>query len=334
MRKLIFKLITALLLGAAFTQSSPAETVRLAVGGKPVIFYLPLTVTERLGYFKDEGLDVEISDFAGGSRALQSLIGGSADVVTGAFDHTIQMAIKNQPIVATVQLGRYPGYVLAVTGAKMQTYKSPQDLKGAKIGITAPGSGTHFMVLQYMAQNGLKPEDASFIGIGATATAEAAVKKGEVDAIVNVDPTISMLQSQGLIKVVADTRTPQGTQAVYGGPYPAAVLYAKADYVAKNPATVQKLANAFVRGLKWIQAHSPEEIAAVMPPEYALGDKDLYVKSIAASKPMFSTDGRIGRDGAEIAYKVLRQFDPQLRGGTIDLDKTFDNSFVDRSNRQ
>src|SRR5581483_2108223 len=298
------------------------------------IFYLPLTVTERLGYFKQEGLDVEISDFAGGARALQSLIGGSADVVTGAFEHTIQMAIKNQPIVATVQLGRYPGYVLAVTGAKMQTYKSPQDLKGLKIGITAPGSGTHFMVLHYMRENGLKAEDASFIGIGAAATAVAAVQKGEVDAIVNVDPTISMLEQQKLIKVVANTRTPQGTQAVYGGPYPAAVLYARADYVAKNPDTVQKLANAFVRGLKWIQAHSPEEIAAVMPPEYALGDKDLYVKSIAASKPMFSADGRIGRDGAEIAYKVLKEFDPQLRSGTVDLDKTFDNEFVDRSNKR
>ncbi len=272
MRKFCFNLVAVLLLCFAFTHASPAQTVRLAVGGKPVIFYLPLTVTERLGYFKQEGLDVEISDFAGGARALQSLIGGSADVVTGAFDHTIQMAIKNQPIVATVQLGRYPGYVLAVTGEKMQTYKSPQDLKGMKIGITAPGSGTHFMVLHYMAENGLKAEDVSFIGIGAAATAVATVEQGAVDAIVNVDPTISMLEQRKLIKVAADTRTPEGTQAVYGGPYPAAVLYARADYIAANPATMQKLANALVRGLKWIQAHSPEEIAAVMPQEYALGD--------------------------------------------------------------
>jgi sulfonate transport system substrate-binding protein len=330
-RTFSFKSIAALLFGLAATQIAPAETVRLAVGGKPVIFYLPLTVTERLGYFKQEGLDVEISDFAGGARALQSLIGGSADVVTGAFDHTIQMAIKNQPIVATVQLGRYPGYVLAVTGATMHTYKSPQDLKGLKIGITAPGSGTHFMVLHYMRENGLKAEDVSFIGIGAAATAVAAVQKGEVDAIVNVDPTISMLEQQKLIKVVADTRTPQGTQAVYGGPYPAAVLYARADYIAKHPATMQKLANAFVRGLKWIQEHSPEEIAKVMPEEYALGDKPLYLRSIAASKPMFSADGRIGRDGAEIAYKVLKEFDPQLRSGTVDLDKTFDNEFVEKA---
>ena len=113
--------------------------VRLAVGGKLALFYLPLTVTERLGYFRDAGLEVEISDFPGGARALQALIGGSADVVTGAYDHTIQMQAKNQPIVAVVQLGDFPGNVLAVLTGKAQGYRSPADLKGMKIGVTAPG---------------------------------------------------------------------------------------------------------------------------------------------------------------------------------------------------
>ena len=332
MNKFCSKVIAAAAVALLGIAAASAQTVRLAVGGKPVIFYLPLTIAERLDYFRDEGLDVEISDLAGGSRALQSLMGGSADVVAGAFDHTIQMLSKQQSVVAVVQLGRYPGYVLGIAGPKMQTYGGPPDLKGMKIGVSAPGSGTHFMVLQYMIENGLKADDASFIGIGVSTTAVAAVKNGSVDAIVNVDPTMSMLQSLGLIKVVADTRTPEGTQAVYGGPYPAAVLYAKVDYISKNPAVMQKLVNAFVRTLKWIEAHSPEEIAAVLPPEYALGDKDLYVKSIAASKPMFSTDGRIPRAGADIALKVLKQFDPQIREAAVDVGKTFDNSFVERSN--
>jgi sulfonate transport system substrate-binding protein len=175
--RIFLTIITATALAIVCAAPASAQTVRLAVGGKPVIFYLPLTVAERLGYFKDEGLDVEISDFAGGSRALQSLMGGSADVVTGAFDHTIQMLAKQQPVVALVQLGRYPGYVLGVAGPKMQTYKGPRDLKGMKIGVTAPGSGTHFMALQYMIENGLKADDASFIGVGASSTAVAAVKR-------------------------------------------------------------------------------------------------------------------------------------------------------------
>ena len=64
--------------------------VQIAVGGKPLIYYLPLSIAEARGYFKDEGLDVSIADFAGG-KALQAVVGGSADVVSGAFEHTLAM---------------------------------------------------------------------------------------------------------------------------------------------------------------------------------------------------------------------------------------------------
>ena len=327
-------LVTLLLCLAAPArgQESRPETpnVRLAVGGKPALFYLPLTVTERLGYFKNEGLDVEISDFPGGGRALQALIGGSADVVAGSFDHTIQMQAKNQPVVAVVQLGRLPGYVLGVLASKAGAYRDPQDLKGMKIAITAPGSSTHFMVQYLMARHQLKPDDAAFIGVGTGPSAIAAARRGEIDAIVNVDPVIAVLESQGLIRVVADTRTPEGTRAVFGGPYPAAVLYATAAFVEKNPRTVQALVNAFVRGLKWIQGQSPEEIARVMPEDYALGDRALYVRSIRNSLPTYSPDGRFTREGAEVAYQVLRAFDPDFGRAAIDLAKTYTDAFVDK----
>jgi NitT/TauT family transport system substrate-binding protein len=310
-------------------QERPEVTkVRLAVGGKPALFYLPLTVVERLGLFRQQGLEVEISDFAGGARALQAMVGGSADVVTGAFDHTIQMQAKNRSVVGVVQLGRFPGYVVGVLAAKAQGYRDAKDLKGMKIGITAPGSSSHFMVQYLMMRNGLKPDDASFISVGATASAVAAVRRGEIDAIVNVDPVIALLESQKLIKVVADTRTEDGTRAIYGGIYPAAALYAPSAFIEKNPRTMQALANAFVRGLKWIAGHSADEIAAVMPEDYALGDKALYIQSIKNSLPMYSPDGRFSREGAEVAYKVLKEFDPEVGGARIDITATYTDTFV------
>ena len=310
-------------------QDKPEITkVRLAVGGKPALFYLPLTVVERLGLFREYGLEVEISDFAGGARALQALIGGSADVVTGSFDHTIQMQAKGQPVVGVVQLGRYPGYVLGVLAAKAQGYGGPKDLKGMKIGITAPGSGTHFMAQYVMVQDGLKRDDASFVGVGAAASAVAAVRRGEIDAIVNVDPMIALLESQKLIKVVADTRTEAGTRQVFGGIYPAATLYASSAFIEKNPRTMQALANAFVRGLKWMAGHSADEVAAIMPEEYALGDKALYIQSIKNSLPMYSPDGRFSREGAEVAYKVLKEFDTEVGAARIDVTATYTDAFV------
>jgi NitT/TauT family transport system substrate-binding protein len=318
----------------AVAQDKPELTkVRLAVGGQAALYYLPLVVTQRLGLLRDAGLDVDISDFAGGSRALQALVGGSADVVTGAFDHTIQMQAKNQPVVALVELGQFPGFVLALLNTKAAAYRSPADLKGMKIGVTAPGSSTHFMALQLMAKSGLKPDDASFLGVGATTTAVAAVKRGEIDAIVNTDPAVALLQREGLIKIVADTRTRDGTREVYGGIYPAAVMYATPAFIDKNPRTVQALVNAFVRGLAFMQSHSAEEIAAVVPEDYALGDKPLYIQAIKNSLPMYSPDGRFAREGAETAYNVLKAFDPDVRNAKIDLAATYTNQFVEKAPR-
>ncbi|MBX9824398.1 MAG: ABC transporter substrate-binding protein [Xanthobacteraceae bacterium] len=319
-----------LALAAAGTAASAQTKVRLAVGGQTALFYLPLTVTDRQGYFKDEGLDVAISDLAGGARALQALMGGSADVVTGSFDHTIQMHAKHQPLTAVVQLGRFPGFVLALVGPKAASYRGPADLKGMKIGVTAPGSSTHFMVLHMMAQAGLKPDDASYLSVGAGQTAIAAARRGEIDALVSVDPVINLLDSEKAIRIVADTRTIEGTRQVYGGLYPAAVLYLPPAYAQRNPATVQSLTNAFVRGLKWIASHPAEEIAKVMPPEHALGNMGLFVRSIRSSVPMYSPDGRLTADSAETALKVLREFDTNVRDAKIDLAATYTNAFIDK----
>jgi NitT/TauT family transport system substrate-binding protein len=322
----------AVAMPGAQAQKPETTKVRLAVGGKSSLYYLPLTVTERLGYFKEAGLDVEISDFAGGAKSLQALIGGSADVVTGSFDHTIQMQAKNQSITALVQLGRFPGFALALRKDKAANYTGPKDLKGMKIGVTAPGSSTHFMVLYMMTQAGLKPDDAVFIGTGSGGTVVAAVQHGEVDGISNADPMITKLDRDGLIKIVADTRTLEGTTKVYGGPYPAGVLYAPAAFIEKNPNTVQALVTAFVRGLKWVKAHNAEDIAKMMPEEYALGDKAVFVQAIAANHDAYSPDGRFTKEAAETAYKVLKAFDTSVAGAKIDLDKTYTDTFVAKAN--
>ena len=261
-------------------------------------------------------------------RALQALIGGSADVVTGAFDHTIQMQAKNQPLVAVVQLGQFPGFVLALRPSV--NYSGPADLKGKKIGITAPGSSTHFMVLHMMVAAGLKPEDASFIGVGAGASAVAAIKRGDIDALVSVDPVINLLLSENAIKIAADARTPEGTRGIYGGLYPAAVMYLTPAYAQNNPKTVQSLVNAFVRGLRWIAASSAEDIAKAMPPEHALGNPDNFIRSIRSSKPMYSPDGRFSRDSAQTAYNVLREFDPDVKRATIDVTKAYTDVYLDK----
>jgi NitT/TauT family transport system substrate-binding protein len=210
---------------SAFAQGAPEKPkVTLGVGGKALLYYLPLTVAERKGYFKDESLEVEINDFGGGARSLQALIGGSVDVVTGAYEHTIRMQAKGQDVRAVTELGRFPAIVIAVKKEKAGQVKSAADFRGLKIGVTAPGSSTALTAQYAMVKAGLKPSDAAIIGVGAGAGAVAAVKKGEIDVISHLDPVIAKLESDGDIEVLIDTRTEAGTRALVGGSNPAATL--------------------------------------------------------------------------------------------------------------
>ena len=151
-------------IGRAQAVEKPKLTI--AVGGKNLLYYLPLTVAEVRGYLKDEGLDVTIADFAGGSRALQALIGGSADIVSGAFEHTINMQVKGQRLRAFVLQGRAPQIVLGINPKTMPNFKTVADLKGKKLGVTAPGSSTNVLANFVLAKVGLKPGDVSIIGVG------------------------------------------------------------------------------------------------------------------------------------------------------------------------
>ncbi len=318
--------------GKLFAQTLEKPRVSIAVGGKNLFYYLPLTIAEQLGYFKDEGLQVEISDFAGGAKALQALVGGSADVVSGAYEHTINMQAKGQPIVAFVLQGRAPQIVLAASNKTMPNYKSIADLKGRKIGVTAPGSSTNMMANFVLAKGGLKPTDASFIGVGTSAGALSALRSGQIDAIANLDPVITMLQQKNEIKVIADTRTLKDTNAVFGGPMPAATLYANEAFLKKNPNTAQALANAMVRALKWLQKAGPSDIIKVVPESYLLGDRALYIDAFLKVREAISPDGVIPDAGPKTALKTLQAFEPQLAGKNIDLSKTYTNEFAKKAN--
>ena len=316
---------------SAFAQALEKKEVKLGVGGKALLYYLPLTIAERKGFFKEQGLDVEISDFAGGAKSLQALIGGSADVVTGAYEHTIRMQAKGQDIRAVIELGRFPGIAVGIRKDKAASYKSPADLKGMKIGVTAPGSSTNLLVNFLLAQAGLPPDAASFIGVGSAASAVAAIKRGELDAISHLEPVLSMLEKEGDIKVVVDTRTEEGTRALFGGSNPAAVLYLKKDFIDRNPNTTQALVNALYKALKWIEKASPEEIAAAVPEEFTLGDKSLYTLAVKNSKPTYSITGLVAADGMKSTNDMLVKFDNELKGTSVDLSKTFDDRFAKKA---
>ena len=336
LRSLLFAIATAVCCAVPFAAQAQGKIekpkVSLAVGGKASFYYLPLTIAERLGYFKDEGLDVEISDFDGGSKALQAVVGGSADVVSGAWENTIDQQPKGLQLQGFALQGRYPMIVVAIAKSKAANYKSPKDLKGMKIGVSAPGSSTNRVVLHLLAKDGLKGEDVAIIGVGTSSGVIAALTSGQVDAVSNLDPAMAMLESMNAVTIIADTRTAKGTEAVFGtADMPAAALYAPISFIQKNPNTVQALTNAMVRALLWLQKATPEQVVATVPPEYLLGNKDAYLASYMKLKDAYSPDGMFTDAGAQNTLKYLAAFNPAIKPAEIKLGQTFDNSYAQKA---
>ncbi len=302
--------------------------VAIAVGGKAAFYYLPLTIAEQLGYFKAEGLEVEISDFAGGSRALQAVVGGSADVVSGAFEHTINLQSKGQKFQAFVLQGRAPQISVGISPKTMPDYKTVADLRGKKIGVSAPGSSTNMVANLILSRAGIKQGDVSFVGVGTAAGALAAFRSGQIDAMSNTDPVMTMLEQKGEIRIIADTRTLKGTVDVFGGSMPAGCLYAPVEFLQKNPGTVQALANAIVRSLKWLQTAGPSDIVKTVPEAYLLGDRALYLAAFDKVREAISQDGVLSDDGARTALRTLASFDTTIKADKIDLSMTYTNTFA------
>ncbi len=318
----------ALMSGAALAQMK----VTVAIGGAACLCYLPTVLAKQLGEYEKAGVNVEMVDFKGGSQALTAVLGGSADVVSGYFDHCVNLAAKNQHMQAFVVYDRYPGLALVVGPKQTATIKSVKDLDGKRIGVSAPGSSTDYFVKFLLKKNGVDPNNVGIIGIGLGATAIAAMEQGSVDAAVMLDPAVTLLQGKNKdLRILSDTRTQKDTIDVFGGEYPGGALYTRADWITKHPKETQALTNAIVNTLKWIHSHTPEEIMAKMPEELVGADKALYLAALKNTIPMYSNTGKMDPKGAQAVLAVFSQSSPDVAKANIDLSKTYTNKFVDQA---
>jgi NitT/TauT family transport system substrate-binding protein len=228
-----------------------------------------------------------------------------------------------------VQLAQAPGEVELCRTDLAGQIKSPADWAGRRLGVTGLGSSTNFLTQYLAVHNGVAVNQITSVAVQAGQTFIAAMDHKSIDCGMTTEPTITSLLTTGKAKILIDMRTPEGATAALGGTYPAASVYTTTRFANSNKATVQKLANAFVQTLKWINTHSAAEITDKMPSDYYKGvGKDAYVKALDAEKAMFTPDGVMPPDGPQTVLKVLSAFDPTVKGHTVDLSKTFTTEFV------
>lgn len=332
-------LLTVLACGGAGASAQPAASggplerasLKVGVGGQSQIIYLPLTLADQLGYFKDEGITVEIDDLKGGADALKALVGGSVDMVTGFYEHTIRTQTQGKFIEMVCTFDLYPGLVLMVGKQHADQVRSIKDLVGHPVGVTSPGSSTDEMVKYLQKKNGLAADAVPVVAIGSGSTAIAAITSGQVWAGVTVEPAATQMEKAGTAKALYDTRTPAGTRDVFGGSWPAGGFYVATDFVKQNPRTVQAMVRAGVRTLRYLKSHSADDIAGHLPAGFLGGDRAAFTATLQANLGMFSDSGLMPADGPAIVFDTVKTADPKTDWSTVDLKRTYDNSFVQKA---
>ena len=329
----LLSLFTTGALAQAQAPKTGAEPIRivLLVDEIRAIRNFPAIVAERLGYLSGDGVVVTMMNIRDEVPTADMLMDGRIDAIMAYYHHNIVNRAAGRNFEAIVTLGVTPGANVLVANQAKDRYKSVADLKGSRIIAGGDGSSKTAVANALMLAGGHKLTDYTRIRNESKDKIAAALRAGEADLVVAPVPDGDYYESLGLATVFADLTSVEGTRKHLGTLLPTSTVYMRRDRVAARPEIAQHLATAFVRTLQWINTHTPEEIAAVIPPDFMGKDKErdkaAYLKVLKQEIPMFKTDGRMPQDGAEYEWRVLAEANPKYK--SVRVADTYTNRFVD-----
>lgn len=312
----------------ALQGEAPLGRLSIAVSGQSSLYHLPLALADQLGYFRAEGLDVTLRNYAAGALAAQAVQEGAAEVCSGAFEHTLRQQARGHPYRAFVLQARAPQLALGVSLRALPNYRQLQDLAGQRIGVTSVGSSTHLAACVLLARAGVPASAVSFVEVGSDLAAMSALRSGRLQALCHTDPVMTLLAQKASLRIVGDLRSLRAAQEVFQGSMPASCLYAPQAFVNQYPAKVQALTNGMVRALKWLQTAAPADLAQTLPAPYWHGDRSVYLAAFGRVRETYSTNGVLPEDGGDTALRALSSVHPDLASARLDLGRTYTNAFV------
>jgi NitT/TauT family transport system substrate-binding protein len=317
--------------GSSTPSSGSMPKLTIALSNQANQSYLPLILADRLGFFKKQGLDVKIANLQTSGDVTNAVLGGDAQAMIGFYDHNLDLQAKGKDTEGVIQLLQAPGMVEMVR-TNEPDLKSPADLKGKTIGVTALGGSTSYLGYYLAVHNNMAITDVHEVPVAAGPTFVAAFQHNRVDAGVTTEPTISTLLAKHLGKIVADMRTSAGTKAALGGPYAGTCLTVKKSWADSHKDSTQKMVNALYESLQWIEAHSAAQITAKVPADFYSGPgKDAYTQALANEMGMYNPSGQMPTDAPQTVLRVLTAIDPGVKGHKIDLAKTYTDEFVQKA---
>ena len=287
----------------------------------------PVVLAERLGYFKEDGVVVTVMNIRDDAPTEAMLTDGRVDAVMAYYHHTVVNQSQGRNFETIVALGMTPGAKVLVANQSRDKFKTTADLKGSRFISGGAGSSKTTLANYLVLAGGLKLDDYSRTGTDGREKNVATLREGKADFVVAPTPDGDFYEEAGVATVWADLTTVEGTRKFFGTLFPSASIYMTTDRVTAHPEIAQHLANAFVRTLHFINTHTPEEIAAVIPDEIAGKDRAAYLKILREEIPMFATDGRMPPDAAEKEWQVLAAANPKYQ--SVKPGLTYTNVFAE-----
>jgi sulfonate transport system substrate-binding protein len=319
------------LVGFSLAGTPRKRKIRLAVGSKPGnIVYLQIDLARALGYFSEQGLDVDFEYFDGGTPAAKALASEKAEFSGNSIDHAINLRTAGKDLIMVASFTNLPTVTLVIRRELRPQIRSINDLKGRRIGVTAISAGTHVLAASILKKAGYSLNDIEVIPVGAGASLISAIKQKQIDAAVATDPATTQLLMSGDASLLLDMVTFAETQRIFTGEYQFTGLLTRPDVIAEHPELVQSVVNAIVKASQFIATHSAAGISAELPPSI-VQDRYIYVKSLEHSRPSISRDGKVTRIGVSNNIQSQITFGSVKASAALDPNSFFDMRFVSKS---
>jgi NitT/TauT family transport system substrate-binding protein len=311
----------------------PIPTVKMMVGGIDKQIYLPYQLAQNLGYYKKYGVNVELStEQNGGVGAEDAMASGQVDMAGAWYIHTVDFQSKGKDVINLVQLSGAPGERV-MCGTKSGVH-SAADFKGKTIGVTDLGSGTDELAQFLASQHGIAKSQYHTLAVGAGSTAIAAIQRGSADCVVTTQPTVGALTSKKLAYTAVDLATADGATKALGGDWPAAGLLAQASWVKSHQDAAQKVVDALVATMHWIDTHSAADIANKLPSDFvqnATISKAQYIAGLSTDKGQFLPDGIMPAGGPKVIFNMEKTLGVDT--SKISISGTFSNKYAQAANK-
>jgi len=287
-------------------------------------------LARELGYFRDEGLDVAFDEFQG-AHLIESLVTGSSDAAYVTFRNTFLAAAHGRPVKSFFLGAETLSAMLVVCEKKAAQLRRVENLKGTTIGMAGFGTAQQEYLQYILSRSGFTLADVTLVAYGTGPSAIAALQYGKVDAgIINGSAFAILRRRAPGVRVLVDPRTRQGTRDLTGlDTFPDWALASTAAWLERDPSVARKLTNAMVRTLRWVRAHTAEEVRDRLPVQFRTEDKEADLETLRIIIEGASKDGRMPPGGPEGVRSFVAATNGDVRNTKIDLAATYTNQFVD-----